>query len=86
MVKGPLNACYAFMSSTKSIEEPQILSEIVNNKETIILLNDSDLLNGNTNKLSAGCFMSISNAHKLKFSCSERAVHDAFVSYQTREA
>lgn len=37
MVKGPLNACYAFMGSTKSIDEPKIISEAVNDKETIIV-------------------------------------------------
>ena len=37
MVKGPCNACYAFMGSTKSIDEPKIISEIVNDKETIIV-------------------------------------------------
>lgn len=36
-VKGPRNACYAFMGSTKSINEPTIISEIVNDKETIIV-------------------------------------------------
>ena len=37
MVKGLRNACYAFMGSTKSIDEPKIISEIVNDKETIIV-------------------------------------------------
>ena len=37
MVKGPRNACYAFMGSTKSIEEPKIISETVNDKETILV-------------------------------------------------
>lgn len=37
MVKGLRNACYAFMGSTRSIDEPKIISEIVNNKETIIV-------------------------------------------------
>ena len=37
MVKGPRNACYAFMGSTKSIDEPKIISETENHKETIIV-------------------------------------------------
>lgn len=37
MVKGPCNACYAFIGSTKSIDEPKIISETVNDKETIIV-------------------------------------------------
>lgn len=56
-----------------------------NNKETIILLNDNSLLDGNDNKIPANCFMSISNAHELKFSCPGYAIHDSFISYQTRE-
>ena len=37
MVKGPRIACYAFIGSTKSIDEPTIISETVNDKETIIV-------------------------------------------------
>ena len=37
MIKGPRNACYAFMGSTKSIDEPKIISETVNDRETIIV-------------------------------------------------
>ena len=37
MIKGFLNACYAFMGSTKSIDEPKIIVETVNDKETIIV-------------------------------------------------
>ncbi len=37
MVKGPRNTCYAFIGSTKSIDEPKIISETVNDKETIIV-------------------------------------------------
>ena len=66
-----------------------------NYKEVIIILNDDDLIYttidalGNTvykNTLSEGCFMSISNAYELKFSCPGYAIHDNFISYQTREA
>ena len=36
-VKSPQNACYAFIGSTKSIDEPKIISETINEKETIIV-------------------------------------------------
>ena len=37
MVKGLRNACYAFMGSTKAIDEPKIIYETVDDKETIIV-------------------------------------------------
>jgi hypothetical protein len=57
-----------------------------NNKETIILLNDNSLLISGVNRVSANCFMSLSDACELKFSCPGYAIHDNFISYQTREA
>lgn len=36
-VKGTHNACYEFMGSTKSIDEPTIISETENDKETILV-------------------------------------------------